>query len=124
MVENPSQAGVSELRLVHALNLSYYQIFTSLYSLSLLFAEEIMTNSSWTQAHITSLLTSARASFAASVLLLDDKSLKAQSTNTPDGKVRKSRCEVVFPPCDTKALEGLGKLAHRKRVIVSLAQFR
>jgi alpha-1,2-mannosyltransferase len=83
-----------------------------------------MTNSSWTQAHLTSLITSSRSSFLASLFLLDDKSVEKHAKSENLGKARKSRCEVVFPPCDTKALEGLGKLDKRKREIVSLAQFR
>jgi hypothetical protein len=36
----------------------------------------------------------------------------------------KAGCEVVYPPCDTGGLVGLGNLKNRGRGIVSLAQFR
>ena len=122
MAQDAGQACVG-LRLFGA-DIRYYRIFTSLYSLSLLFAEEIMTNSSWTQAHLTSLITSARSSFSASIFLLDNKSYEQRAKTDTSRIARKGRCEVVFPPCDTEALEALGKLDKRKRQIVSLAQFR
>lgn len=76
-----------------------------------------MTNSSWTQTHMQSLLGSARSSLLASMLLKDTTSLEKRGEE-------KAKCEVVYPPCDTKVLVGLGKLEGRKREIVSLAQFR
>lgn len=91
---------------------------------SLLFSEHIMTNSSWTQAHIESLLTVGRSSFLTSFLLLDDKSSKKRKDRTGTVAARRAVCEVVYPPCDTGALVGLGNLEGRKREIVSLAQFR
>jgi alpha-1,2-mannosyltransferase len=76
-----------------------------------------MTNSSWTQNHILSLLSQGRNSLLASLLLLDEKSLEKN-------KGRKGDCEVVYPACDTAGLVALGHLDKRRRVIVSLAQFR
>jgi len=75
-----------------------------------------MTNSSWTQAHITSLLNKGRKGFFASVLLIDEKSLEKNGGE-------KGACEVVFPPCDTGAMRGFG-LDKRSNEIISLAQFR
>jgi len=100
----------------------YYKIFTSLYATSLLFSEEVMTNSSWTQAHITNLLNKGRNSFLASLLLMDDRTREIRAKN---GEIDpQAGCRVAFPPCDTEGLQGLGKLGYRKRELVSLAQFR
>ena len=100
----------------------YYKIFTNLYATSLLFSEEVMTNSSWTQAHITDLLNKGRNSFLASLLLMDDRTREIRAKN---GEIDpKAGCRVVFPPCDTEGLQGLGKLGERKKELVSLAQFR
>ncbi|BEJ12922.1 hypothetical protein CspHIS471_0300960 [Cutaneotrichosporon sp. HIS471] len=96
--------------------LVYYRMFTSLYSVALLFSQHTMTNSSWTQAHIKSLLNDGRRSLLAQLLLMDDASRNAGDT----ARV----CEVVFPPCDTTELSKLGNLDSRKRQLVSLAQFR
>lgn len=95
---------------------SYYKVFTSLYGVALLFSQHIMTNSSWTQAHIQSLLNNGRNSMLASLLLMDDASRNAGDTQAV--------CEVVYPPCDTTELSKLGNLDSRKRELVSLAQFR
>lgn len=101
----------------------YYRIFTSLYSTSLLFPEEVMTNSSWTQAHIMNLINSGRQSTLAGLLLMDNKTqeVRAKRGESTDPL---ARCRVVFPPCDTEGLQKLGKLDSRKREMVSLAQFR
>lgn len=105
-----------------ALTTSYYRIFTSLYAASLLFAEAIMTNSSWTQAHIQSLLLSARSGWLASILLKDESAMQAREKRGEPSE--RGICEVVYPPCDVTGLVKLGKLQKRKREIVSLAQFR
>ena len=75
-----------------------------------------MTNSSWTSAHITSLVSGARRGWLSALLLLDDKSVKQHGGG--------GGAEIVYPPCDTSGLRGLGNLDKRKRQIISLAQFR
>lgn len=82
-----------------------------------------MTNSSWTQAHITDLLNNGRQSFLASLLLMDDKTYDVRAKQGIEME-KKAGCRVVFPPCDTKSLQALGNLGDRKRELVSLAQFR
>lgn len=82
-----------------------------------------MTNSSWTQAHITNLINQGRQSTVAGLLLLDDRTQeirakRGEATEAP------ARCRVVFPPCDTDGLQKLGNLDKRQREMVSLAQFR
>ena len=93
-------------------------MFTSLYANSLLFSDHTMTNSSWTQAHLKSLLIVGRSSLLARLLSLIEKSI---SRTKVEGRMD---CEVLYPPCDTAALVKLGHLTERKREIVSLAQFR
>lgn len=94
----------------------YYRMFTALYAACLLFSEHTMANSSWTHAHLTSLLDKGRQSFLASILLMDEKSYEMNGGE-------KAKCEVLYPPCDTAAFTGFG-LKNRSREIVSLAQFR
>ncbi|OCF38298.1 alpha-1,2-mannosyltransferase [Kwoniella heveanensis CBS 569] len=103
-VHGVENAGASKSAVKTQIKLVYYRIFTSLYSVSLLFSQHIMTNSSWTQAHIQSLLTAEERGEAKE----EDR----------------ARCEVVYPPCDTKELVKLGNLDKRKKEIISLAQFR
>ncbi len=83
-----------------------------------------MTNSSWTQAHIQSLLIAGRQSPLASLFLLDDLSHKKQVERGEKQESDLAKCQVVYPPCDTGALVVLGGLEKRQREIVSLAQFR
>ncbi|TYJ53573.1 hypothetical protein B9479_005777 [Cryptococcus floricola] len=120
-VEN---AGASKSWIKTQIKLIYYYIFTSIYSVSLLYAQHIMTNSSWTQAHIQSLLTSARSSFLASILLKDEVSVQKQKERGELAEGEGLECGVVYPPTDTTELARLGGLESRKREIVSLAQFR
>ncbi|KAK8847360.1 hypothetical protein IAR55_005217 [Kwoniella newhampshirensis] len=122
--EGVENAGAAKSWIRTKIKLIYYHIFTSLYSVSLLYAEHIMTNSSWTQAHIQSLLNAARKSSLASILLKDDLTLLKREERGEASKEDRARCEVVFPPCDTRELAKLGDLEKRKREIVSLAQFR
>lgn len=99
-------------------------MFTYLYSVALLFSEYTMTNSSWTQAHIESLLAAGRSSMLAKLLLLDDDTQRHREKRgraTPDDR---AVCQVVYPPCDTTELSKLSNLSNRKRELVSLAQFR
>lgn len=81
-----------------------------------------MTNSSWTQAHIKSLIAAGRSSFAASLFLMDAKSI-SKARERGETVEAKAACEVVYPPCDTAAFLR-AKLDGRQREIVSLAQFR
>jgi alpha-1,2-mannosyltransferase len=82
-----------------ALKLVYYALLIRAYAWCLGFGQEIMANSSWTKAHLDTLLGSGAG---------------------PEERVSK-----VFPPCETG---DLGKLpiveADRERIVLSLAQFR
>lgn len=95
-----------------------------MYSVALLFSEYTMTNSSWTQAHIKSLLAAGRSSFAAKLLLLDEDTQRHREKRGQATAEDRAVCEVVYPPCDTTELAKLGNLDQRKRELVSLAQFR
>ena len=89
-----------------ALKLVYYALLIRAYAWCLGFGQEIMVNSSWTKAHLDTLLGSGA----------DGKG----SSAAPEERVCK-----VFPPCETG---DLGKLpvieAKRERIVLSLAQFR
>lgn len=86
-------------------------------AISLLFADEIMTNSSWTSAHVTSLLTLGRSTWLAYLLNLDG-SAAAGKRVTPN--------RTVFPPCGTSEFANLPLKGRddRPRTLISLAQFR
>ncbi|KAG8907726.1 asparagine-linked glycosylation protein [Tulasnella sp. 403] len=85
--------------------LIYYRIFAFLYSTSLLQADTIVVNSSWTKSHIDSLINSARKRLG----------------KTAPGKT--SGVEIVYPPCHMDKLREF-PLQGRERVILSVAQFR
>jgi glycosyltransferase involved in cell wall biosynthesis len=81
---------------------SYYRIFAKLYTFSLGFATVRVANSTWTKAHLDSLLASSNPS-------------------TPDPVNT-----ILYPPCDTTSLTSLpiSESGREPRTIVSLAQFR
>jgi alpha-1,2-mannosyltransferase len=80
-----------------------------------------MTNSTWTQNHIQTLLSSAKHSLLAGILLMDETTERKAAERGE--KIQKKECKVVYPPCDVKSLVGSG-LGNRGRRLVSLAQFR
>ena len=86
------------------------------YAFSLRKASFLMVNSSWTKAHIDS------------ILYHDNGFLNILAYLPPLVFLRPllavlKPVEVVYPPCDTRELVGL-PLEGRRRIIVSLAQFR
>ena len=94
----------------------YYRIFMFFYAFSLRKASFLMVNSSWTKAHIDS------------ILYHDNGLLNVLSYLPPLVFLRPSLAalkpaEIVYPPCDTRELAKL-PLEGRGRMIVSLAQFR
>lgn len=94
-----------------ALKLIYYALLIRAYAWCLGFGQEIMANSSWTKAHLDTLLGSGGSG---------GTDATTELSLTPAERVSK-----VFPPCETG---DLGKLpiveTGRERVILSLAQFR
>ncbi|WVN89502.1 uncharacterized protein L203_104727 [Cryptococcus depauperatus CBS 7841] len=123
-IEGVESGGASKSWLRTQIKLIYYHVFTLFYSVSLLYIQHIMTNSSWTQAHVQSLLTLARSSLLASILLKDDLSISKREERHESSTRDRTKCEVVYPPCDTAEFVKLGNLDKRKREVVSLAQFR
>ena len=73
---------------------SYYQLFKMLYTSCLSLSDNLMTNSTWTHRHIETLL----------------------DTEKPISR-------IVYPPCEVDSLTTLD-LKRRKRLILSVAQFR
>lgn len=93
-----------------------------------MFSSVTMTNSSWTQNHISNLLQLGRRSYLSSLLNFDRR---PSSTNTDLAGVLDDRGafvhdppRIVYPPCDTEEFLRLRNLDARKPVMVSLAQFR
>ncbi|KAH7339450.1 glycosyltransferase family 4 protein [Rhizoctonia solani] len=95
---NTNEVAKSELR-TNA-KVMYYNMFALAYSASLSLAQPIMVNSSWTKSHVEYLL---------------------NHSPIPSGS-RKS-LSIVYPPCDTQAMASFS-LEGRKKIIMSLAQFR
>jgi len=88
-----------------SLKLSYYRAFAFAYSYSLSRADEIVANGTWTKNHIDLLLS------------------RWMGRNSSKSEDRLENVSVVYPPCDTRSLQQL-PLGDRKRVVLSIAQFR
>ncbi|KAH6912589.1 mannosyltransferase [Coprinopsis sp. MPI-PUGE-AT-0042] len=96
----------------------YYRVFMYYYALCLRTASFLMVNSSWTKNHIDA------------ILQHNDSFLKVLHSLPPlcllewlaADKGLKS-AGIVYPPCDTKEISSFS-LPTRKRVILSVAQFR
>ncbi|CAD6886605.1 unnamed protein product [Tilletia controversa] len=120
--------------------LIYYHIFAYAYSYSLSRADAVVANSSWTKAHLDSLLfgkprRQARpkpvlASSSTSTSTSDSTGLAKTNKKSAVQWKSKKAVEIVYPPCDTTAfsafpLEGPAEGESREAgLIVSLAQFR
>ena len=89
-----------------------------------------MTNSTWTQEHIQSLLARGKNGWLAALLLMDDETAQKRAERgegeaTAEKGGQAGKCSVLFPPCDTGGLVGFELEGRGKaRGIVSLAQFR
>src|ERR1700733_4757015 len=90
--------------LLHA-HFRYYRAFAFAYSYSLSCADEIVANGTWTKNHIDLLL---------------NRWMVHNSSRSED---RLESVSVIYPPCDTRSMQQL-PLGNRKRVILSIAQFR
>lgn len=91
----------------------YYRLFMYYYAISLRKAEFLMVNSSWTKNHIDSILKYTDP-------ILD---LLHVLPNLAFSRTRLTAADIVYPPCDTKAVSGF-HLDGRERIILSIAQFR
>lgn len=94
------------------LKLAYYRVFAAAYSASLRCADVLWVNSSWTKAHVAS--------------LLGEKPASSQASSVGSG----TGIRLLYPPCDTRHLATFPiESADRhgpngEIVILSLAQFR
>lgn len=93
-----------------------------------MFSNVTMTNSSWTQNHISNLIQLGRRSYLSSLLNFDRRQdapqESATATHDSRGQLVHDPPRIVYPPCDTHEFLQLGNLASRKPIIASLAQFR
>ncbi|KIO29283.1 glycosyltransferase family 4 protein [Tulasnella calospora MUT 4182] len=103
-----NEDAVAKSRWKSTAKLVYYHIFALLYSFSLFQADAVIVNSSWTGAHIDSLVALA-LSVASKVINL--------------GILEQEGVPVVYPPCDTSKLKDF-PLEGREKVVLSVAQFR
>lgn len=93
---NNAPAVASSL-LLSLLKLVYYNAFAILYGVVGLWAHTVVVNSQWTEAHVKAIW----------------------------WRLRRSAATVVYPPCDTEALQELPLLRPLKTsFLVSVAQFR
>lgn len=83
------------------------------YAFSLRKADFLMVNSSWTKNHVDSILRHTDP-------ILD---LLHVLPSLAFSRIRPTRTQIVYPPCDTQAVSGF-PLDGRERVILSVAQFR
>ncbi|KAJ3518162.1 hypothetical protein NLJ89_g20 [Agrocybe chaxingu] len=98
--------------------LFYYRLFMFYYALSLRKASFLMVNSSWTKNHVDSIIQHSDFLLDAVHLLPPLVLLKLlTSRNAP------LRARIVYPPCDTREMAKF-PLTPRKRIILSVAQFR
>lgn len=98
--------------------LLYYRTFMYFYAFSLRTASFLMVNSSWTKDHVDAILKRSDPILDSVILL--PLLLFTTSFNTngaPEG------ARIVYPPCDTREIAAF-PLEGRKRVILSVAQFR
>ncbi|BGP56869.1 hypothetical protein JCM8202_002927 [Rhodotorula sphaerocarpa] len=108
-----NSAAVARSRVLSSLKLAYYRLFAAAYTASLACADVLWVNSSWTRAHVQSLLLGGGKAGPAS----------AASAQT--------RIRLLYPPCDARHLATF-PLSSADRAgpdaeqvsIVSLAQFR
>lgn len=111
-----NNARISSSVTVSNLKLVYYQCFAHLYSFVGSYATTVMVNSSWTHKHIAELWN----------FPYEKLSPKRASSN----KKNKNKLLLVYPPCNTSTLESIPldreshDQTHKKRVIVSIGQFR
>lgn len=93
-----------------------------------MFSNVTMTNSTWTQDHISNLLQLGHRSYLSSLLNFDRR---PSEPNADPSTVLDARGQfihdpprIVYPPCDTDEFLRLGNLDARAPIMVSLAQFR
>jgi alpha-1,2-mannosyltransferase len=96
----------------------YYRFLMFYYAQSLRKASFVMVNSSWTKAHIDSILTHSDQLIEFLHYLPPFMLFKSVGWMRSYGPAL-----IVYPPCDTRKMTKFS-LTNRQRVIVSVAQFR
>ncbi|KAF9453183.1 glycosyltransferase family 4 protein [Macrolepiota fuliginosa MF-IS2] len=117
-------SAISSSAVLSKAKLLYYRIFMYHYASSLRTASFLMVNSSWTSGHVDSIL--RHSDFFLNVFQWSTPTAMLRildaATTARKGK-RISHARIVYPPCDTREMSSFA-LAHRQRVILSVAQFR
>lgn len=104
----------------------YYRIFMHLYQRSLARASFLMVNSSWTRAHVSSVLTHTDPAISRlctlGTFLLPPVLMLVRLADRARPQ-RAASPETVYPSCDTREMAAL-PLGTRERLVLSIAQFR
>ncbi|KAL9937182.1 hypothetical protein V8E36_003591 [Tilletia maclaganii] len=120
---NDAAVAGSEWR-THA-KLIYYHLFASAYTFCLGRANAIVANSSWTKAHLDTLLFGKPPKKNAKPIPVAAGSAGALTRRAKSTGRKKRTVEIVYPPCDTTAFSAFPLEAPRDPgLLVSLAQFR
>ncbi|KIM43076.1 glycosyltransferase family 4 protein, partial [Hebeloma cylindrosporum] len=111
-------ANISSSAILSNIKLLYYRLFMYYYAISLRTPSFVMVNSSWTKAHVDSILQHSDVLLDGLHLLPPLVFIKLfTSQNAP------SSARIVYPPCDTREMATF-PLIPRQRIILSVAQFR
>ncbi|KAJ8473444.1 hypothetical protein ONZ45_g16294 [Pleurotus djamor] len=109
---------VAESTILSGVKLFYYRIFMYYYATALRCASFLMVNSSWTKAHVDSILKHDDPLLDLLIkLVLWPLMLLLSSHQYPE------YATIVYPPCDTRELAQF-PLEGREHIILSVAQFR
>ena len=101
------------------------------YALALRRSSFLMVNSSWTKNHVDAILAYSDPfldlihlplAFIGGLILSSTRAL-AFSSRTRSDHVTPKQSNIVYPPCDTRALSSF-PLERRPSLLLSLAQFR
>lgn len=119
-----NSSSISSSVSISTLKLVYYKTFARAYSFVGSFADKVMVNSTWTANHISQLWKLD--------LIIDEGQLHTNSAVSTPIEISTSshrpgqQLHIVYPPCNTAHLQEipLGDDASRKRVILSIGQFR
>ncbi|KAF8497476.1 mannosyltransferase [Russula emetica] len=113
------------------IKLMYYRLFMYHYALALRRSSFLMVNSSWTKNHVDAILAHSDPflylihfplTFIGGLFLSLTRALDP-SSRTRGNHVTPKQANIVYPPCDTRALSDL-PLERRPSLLLSIAQFR
>ena len=121
---------ISRSTSISAMKLKYYELFACAYTFVGSFADKVMVNSSWTELHIAQLW-----NLHVDVERKDGEPHQGSCNNRiridkrsvdPKGKSSRKTVVKLYPPCNTTHLQSIpfGDSASRKRVVLSIGQFR